>query len=42
VPLVLTDPEQRSHTRRKVFEWFGGAVVAMSVSAAELYLYLHR
>jgi len=42
VPLVLTAREQRIRTWRKAFEWLGGAVVAMSVSAAGMYLYLHR
>ena len=42
VPMVLTAGEQRHRTWRTVVEWFGGAVVAMSVSAAGLYLYIHR
>lgn len=42
VPLVLIPREQRRATWRRVFEWFGGAIVATSVSAAGLYLYLHR
>jgi polysaccharide chain length determinant protein (PEP-CTERM system associated) len=42
VPLVLTAKERRNRAWRKAFEWFGGAVVAMSVSAAGLYMYLHR
>ena len=42
VPLVLTAREQWVRTWRKGFEWLGGAVVAMSASAAGLYMYLHR
>jgi polysaccharide chain length determinant protein (PEP-CTERM system associated) len=42
MPLVLTAEEQRHHNWRTVVEWFGGAVAAMSVSAAGLYLYIHR
>ena len=42
VPLVLTAREHRAHTWRTAFEWLGGAVVAVSVSAAGLYMYLHR
>jgi len=42
VPLVLTAREHRVHAWRKSFEWFGGAVVAISVSAAGLYMYLHK
>jgi polysaccharide biosynthesis transport protein len=42
VPLVLTAQEHRSHTWSRAFEWFGGAMVAMAVSAAGLFMYLHR
>ncbi len=42
VPLVLTAREHRIHAWKKAFEWLGGAVLAVSVSAAGLYLYLHR
>jgi len=42
VPLVLTPRESRAHAWRMAFEWFGGAVVAISISAAGMYMYMHR
>lgn len=42
VPLVLTAWEQKQHAWRTAVEWCGGALVAISVSAAGLFLYLHR
>lgn len=42
VPLVLTPRESRAHAWRMAFEWFSGAVVAISISAAGMYMYMHR
>jgi polysaccharide chain length determinant protein (PEP-CTERM system associated) len=42
VPLILTARELRAGAWRRAFEWFGGAVVAMSVSVAGLYMYMHQ
>ncbi len=42
VPLDLTAREYRAHAWKMVFEWFGGAVVAITVSAAGMYMYMHR
>ena len=42
VPLVLTDRERRRNTWRLAFEWLGGVAVAVVVSSAGLYMYLHR
>ena len=42
VPLVLTAREHRIRAWRRTFECFCGVVVAISASAAGLYMYLHR
>jgi len=42
VPLLLTTREHRIRAWRRAFECFGGVLVAISVSAAGLYMYLHR
>jgi polysaccharide biosynthesis transport protein len=42
VPLVFTAQESRVQTWRNAFEWFGGLLVGVSISAAGLFMYLHR
>ena len=42
LPMVLTVREQHLHKWRRSVEWFAGAAIAVSVSAAGMYMYLHK